>query len=269
MTDRPPDLPDYHQPPIDELAIGVQFPQIQGMYDAHVGLFWQTVRESYPRAESQPRIEAPLESAGEQIVQPQVFSFNSALPPQGRTWLISESDDYLIQVQNTRFFQNWRRRQAEYRHFEELWNLFVANFGKFKELLRTEHLPLPMVQQIEVNYINWIIDLDSAEFLNMAQSANIRAYEQDRQPNPLTVIARYDLNDEPIERLYIQSQPALRRQDPVGQGTQFSLVYRATNVEGLSDDEMRRFANAGRSIIVNAFTDLTTSAAHERWGRFQ
>ena len=65
---RPPNLPDYRKPPIDEVAIGVQFPPIDGLTQAHFGLLWTHIRSDYPSVQSQPRIEGPIESLNESPV---------------------------------------------------------------------------------------------------------------------------------------------------------------------------------------------------------
>jgi hypothetical protein len=48
MTDapRPNELPDYDAPPVDEVAIGVQFRPIAGYSNALVGAFRETVQAS-------------------------------------------------------------------------------------------------------------------------------------------------------------------------------------------------------------------------------
>lgn len=270
MAERPPDLPDYENPPIDEVAIGVQFPPITGMYDAHVGLYWQKIRGDYPRAETQPRVESPIEAATPTPPQPPI-SLQFPAPTQGRTWLIAEAGDYLIQVQNTRFIQNWRRREATYEHFEEIWDLFESHYGTFKELLTNEGLAAPHVQQVELTYINWIDDLAPSKFLKPTTQSELSAYGKSLEPEDLGLNARYRLDDGTgaVERLYVQCQAAVRANDPSVSGYQFALVHRAANAAGLVDDQIRSYAYAGRAIIVNAFTDLTTPLAHEHWGRIQ
>ena len=94
MTERPPDLPDYLRPPVDEVVISVQFPPISNFYDTHAGLFWQRVRADYPKAETQPRLEGPIESADP---GPLVPTSVQIAPGQGRVWMISANDDFLIQ----------------------------------------------------------------------------------------------------------------------------------------------------------------------------
>jgi uncharacterized protein (TIGR04255 family) len=272
VVERPSDLPDYENPPIDEVAIGVQFPPISGMYDAHVGLYWQKIRGDYPRAESQPRVESPIEAASLSASQPLVpIQFPMSVPTQGRTFLIAEEDDYLIQVQNTRFIQNWRRREAAYEHFEEIWDLFESHYRTFKELLTNEGLAAPRVQQVEVTYINWIVDLPPSKFLKPATQSALSAYGRVLEPEDLGLNARYRLDDGTgaVERLYVQGQAVVRASDPSVSGYQLALVHRAANATGLVDEEIRSYAYAGRTVIVNAFTDLTTPLAHEHWSRIQ
>ncbi len=267
MAERPANLPDYSNPPIDELAVGVQFPAVEGMHDAHVGLYWRMVREQYPRAETQPRVEAPIEALGPPQIEAPVIQFPLSSALQSRTWLINETDDYLIQIQNNRIVQNWRRREFAYPHFEQVWGRFIDNYGKFIGLLKSEDLPVPNVQQVEVTYINWISDILPSKFLKASESATISAYERTLEPASQTFTSRYDLNDDPIERLYVQCQPTLRAAAPNVQGSQLALVYRATRASGLTDEEISTYANSGRIIIVNAFTELTTAEAQRIWGR--
>lgn len=269
MTERPPDLPDYHRPPIDEVAISVQFPPIGNFFDTHAGLFWQRVRSDYPKSETQPRIESPIESAESGALLTVPFNF---APGQGRVWMISANDDFLIQIQNTRFVQNWRRRQAEYRHFEQIRDLFWRNFDEFMSFLADENLDQPSVQQLEVTYINWIPpDLAMSDFLRPGNAAQISLAGLGRYPDQQSWIARFSFpgTEDLIERLYVQCLPASRHDAPSVQGSQFALTMRMTRATGISTEELRNLIDAARITIVTAFTDLTTDRAHELWQQFQ
>jgi len=267
MTDRPADLPDYRDPPIDEVVISVQFPPIEGFFDTHAGLYWQRVRQDYPRSESQPRMEGPIETAEPGQLIPMSLQLT---PGQGRVWLISADDDFLIQVQNTRFIQNWRRRQGEYQHFEQLSNLFWANYTKFLEFLTEEGLTKPAVQQVEVSYVNWIPE-QATDFLRPASVAAVSVLGSNGYPDQQSWIARYSLESDRglIQRLYVQSLPASRKDAPNVSGTQFALTYRAARADGIELSELSELIGSARITIVTAFTDLTTEDAHQRWGRFQ
>jgi len=268
MTERPADLPDYHAPPIDEVAISVQFPPIDRFFDTHAGLFWRRVRDAYPRSESQPRLEGPIESADPGPIVPVQLQLT---PGQGRVWLISEDDDFLIQIQNTRFIQNWRRRQSQYVHFEQIRDLFWEHYREFLSFLTEENLDGPVVQQVEISYINWIPDMAMSEFLRPASVAEISVPGLDKHPDQQSWIARYSLrNDETlIQRLFVQCLPATRVSDPTVSGSQLGLIFRAARQDGIDTSKLAELIDAARIIIVTAFTDLTTGAAHQRWEKFQ
>jgi uncharacterized protein (TIGR04255 family) len=269
MTERPSHLPDYRNPPIDEVVLGVQFLPIPNFQDVHVGLYWQKVRDTYPRTETQPRLEGPIETPG----PPQANAVIS-IPfgvTQARTWLISEADDYLIQIQNTRFIQNWRRRQAQYPHFEAILALFEDHYTKFRELLTTEGLQEPVVQQIEVSYINWITGLPMSKFLKPGTSAEIHIDGRPHDPEDQNWGARYrlDASTEIVERLHVVCQAATRPVLEMETGNVFQLVYHAARADGLATDEVLRLMPKGRDIIVSTFDELTTADAHAAWEKIQ
>lgn len=272
---RPPDLPDYERPPIDEVAIGVQFsPPIQGFADAHTGLFWQRVKPAYPKAETQVRIESQPEvfdqPPGVISMLPQQFF---ATPQGARTFLISEDDAYLLQIQNTRFYRNWRRRSDPYPHFDDLERDFRSDLTAFRKFLAAEGLPSPVIRQIDVTYINWIPDMPATDFLRPGAPVTVDVTGLDHLPEDQTWIARYlvrGAGGQPTGRLHVQCVPAVRAADagPV-QGAQMSLVFLVPCAEPPSDDALERILADGRDAIVRGFTELTTAVAHEHWGRVQ
>jgi uncharacterized protein (TIGR04255 family) len=270
MTERPSYLPDYRDPPIDEMVIGVQFPPIPNFQDAHAVIFWQSVRQEYPRIQTQPRIEGPIESREALPAAPQVINFPLG-PTQARTWLISEDDEYLIQIQNTRFIQNWRRRQGPYPHFEKIRDAFDDHFKSFRQLLSSEGLDEPTTQQVEVSYVNWITSLPVSKFLKPGSSAEISIDGFPAEPEDQNWGARYrlDKNADVIERLYVQCQAAIRQIEEQEAGYVFQLVYHAAHPEGISSGDVLNFASKGRDIIVKAFDVLTTDVAHAEWGKIQ
>lgn len=268
---RPADLPDYERPPIDEVAIGVQFPAIDGFNDLHVGLFYARVREDYPRAESRPRVDSPIETfTGETPLPAFTFQFQMERP-KGRAWLISADDQYLIQVQDTQFLCNWRRREGDYPHFDALLERFWKAYKEFEAHLSHEGLSVLSVQQIEVTYINWIPDLPASAFLRPGSASSISIPGVGPEAESQDWIARYLVNDEskPIARLYAQCQSVVRAVPIPSPGIQFSLVFRAPLLEAATNDRLSSLMELGRNTIVRTFTDLTTSQSHTHWGRFQ
>jgi uncharacterized protein (TIGR04255 family) len=268
---RPEDLPDYRNPPIDEVAIAVQFAPIEGLYDEHARRFWQTMREEYPLLENRPRLEGPIEPVDPHATFSIDVSALGAQLPQGRIWLISASDDLLIQVQNTRFIQNWRHRETKYQRFEFVKDLFWNNFRKFRQFLDSENVQQPVVQQVEISYINWISGIPMYQFLLPAGSSEIHARDSIVWPEEEIWNARYLIGGEPgtVERLYAQCAPAARSLPRNERGFQFALVFRSAHPDGINDDEASSLMDSGRVTVVQAFTDLTTPSAQETWERFK
>lgn len=272
---RPDDLPDYEQPPVDEVVIGVQFPAIQGFSEPHMGLFWQRVRDEFPRVESKPRLEgAPEDLSPDAPAAPPAFvlSLEQSMPG-GRVWLISEPEDFLLQIQNTRFILNWRKRAGDYPHFEALSERFWSLFTEFRRFLAAEPLADAEVEQLEVSYINWIPDMSMSTFFRPAEAAAIRIPGVDQGPEEQLYRARYlatDDNGDRIGRFHVLCQPAVRvdQASAPQHGSQLSVSFKAPG-EALTDDTLRALSEVGRNGIVRAFTELTTSSAHEVWRRIK
>jgi uncharacterized protein (TIGR04255 family) len=270
MTASQGDLTAYAKPPIDEVVLGVQFPPIPRFSDAHAGLYWQRVRANYPQVQSQPRLEGSIESPGQP--QPVRFEFPLGSPPQSRTWLIGDTDEYLIQIQNTRFIFNWRQRQkSPYPRFDALREQFVAHFEAFQALLHDEGLDQPEVQQVEVSYINWIVGMPPEVFFAPARATELVTAIGKILPEDQNLGFRYLLEetDSSIKRLYVQCQSAFRQQAPTERGYQLSLVYKAAHPSGFGNNEISMLLEEGRVVAGSAFTELTTPEAHRIWEKYQ
>lgn len=97
------------EPPIIEVVCGVAFKSIRELDPISLGQFWLKHREHWPRRE----FKMPVAPA---TVEGVAFSVGPDLGPI-RTWLVSKSDDFILQVQHDRFYLNWRVRQGEYPRF--------------------------------------------------------------------------------------------------------------------------------------------------------
>lgn len=58
----------------------------------------------------------------------------------GRTFLLSGDGEYLLQIQNNRFFRNWRRRVDAYPHFDDLAATFRSDLALFQSFLEEAKL---------------------------------------------------------------------------------------------------------------------------------
>ena len=265
---RPPDLPNYRRPPIDEVVIGLQFLPVPGLSEAHVGLFWQLVRDDFPRADSQPRLEGPVEDLSGSFGGGQPILIQSGGP--GRIWLTSEDESYLLQIQNTRFIQNWRLREDAYPHFDELAERFWRYWNMFERLLEQETLGETFLQQLEVSYINWVQDLPMETFFTPAALPAVRT--PGLSPEDQNLAARFIARDtagSAFARVYVQCQPAMRLEPAGVIGSQVTLTFRAPLSPAHGRPQIEGLLDFARAAIVQTFTDLTTDQAHEAWERFQ
>jgi uncharacterized protein (TIGR04255 family) len=269
VSTRPADLPDYENPPVNEVVIGIQFEQT-AITGAHIGMFWAQMRDEFPKAFEQPPLDRRIENFEPQRFSPQIVEF-SQVWRGSRHWLTSVDDVHLIQIQNDRLVYNWRRRSdnAVYPHFEELQEKFWQIVEKWSAFLENEKEHLNLTQW-ELSYINHILTPDGqptlgeilsfwGEKLNEAMGGAVDAGRIEAQK-----ILRD--GDTPWARFFINVTTAVRAdQTPL---VIFELTVRGSpgNGEGVWDITRNRIFQARRR-IVSAFDTLTTEGMHALWGR--
>jgi uncharacterized protein (TIGR04255 family) len=265
---RPADLPDYDNPPVNEVVIGIQFDRT-AVTGPHVGLFWQELRDEFPKPSEQPALEPRIE-----VFQPLRFSapilqFGSWLGT--RHWLTSEDDVQLIQIQADRLLYNWRRgpHNATYPHFEALQVKFWNIAEKWSDFL-TEIKQSLKITQWELTYINHI--LTPAGQPTLAEALCFWGAElSDAMGGPAEtgrLEAQRILTEDgsPWARMYISMTTGVRfDQVPV---ISFELTVRGPPAEGddawgTTHDRLFR----ARRQIVTAFDALTTEKMHTSWGK--
>jgi uncharacterized protein (TIGR04255 family) len=272
---RPTDLPDYERPPIDEVAVGVGLVSpIGGFVDPHAGLFWQRVKGRYPNAESHPRVETLPAAFADSVASSQPVPFPFSASAGSRTFLISGDDSYLLQVQNNRFFRNWRRREAEYPHFDALSTDFLSELKEFRSFLTDEGLKESPISSLEVTYINWIPDLRMEELLLPAAAAKLETDSMAAWPRNQSWQAVYECRDDDSENvvanLIAACAPAARTTlTGVEHGVQFAFTYSHPGRPAVGTDEIPELLTKARRYIVRSFTQLTTDEAHKHWLRIQ
>lgn len=144
----------FKNPPINEVIIGAYFDQpIMPLRSEHIGLFWSQIRSEFPNIQQQPELTLP-------IVGPN-FSLQFGLVdepyPMPRFWFSSEDGTILIQIQKNAFILNWRKREGEYPHFENVKGLFDRYLENFLSFLRAElKVDGVSIQVTELTYSNLV-----------------------------------------------------------------------------------------------------------------
>jgi uncharacterized protein (TIGR04255 family) len=141
----------YKKPPINELIIGAYFERPISLRAEHVGLFWSEIRPEFPKIQQQPELALP-------IVGTLTFHIGADEPyPMPRFWLISADETLLLQIQKNAFFLNWRKRESDYPHFDNVKSSFDKFFEIYSKFLLSElNIELPNIQISELTYSNII-----------------------------------------------------------------------------------------------------------------
>jgi uncharacterized protein (TIGR04255 family) len=256
----PVPLPDYDLPPVIEVVCGMQFEALEGFQATAFGLLWQRFKTDYPTCEQQPPLAQVVERFGEPIAEePRVELLN--VPPLPRVFLIHKTPCWLVQVQNDRFLHNWRklRDTDTYPRFPEVEKRFWSAWKQFLEFCREEGIGAPQVNQLEVTYINHILQGEgwdgTATIGGVFPDLSWRG-QRSFLPSPESVAWKTSfLLPENLARLHVSVRHALRRSDmkPV-------LLCELT-VRGvpsiLDESAIRDWFHLGREWIVRGFADLT------------
>ena len=89
--------PKFTKPPIGEIGISVLFVRPPFLTSAHLGRFWERVKEDLPRAEDHAPSGLPSD-----------WGMSAEGFPLPRLWLVESRGSVLIQLQVNRFDLNWR-----------------------------------------------------------------------------------------------------------------------------------------------------------------
>ncbi|MCP4373577.1 MAG: TIGR04255 family protein [Deltaproteobacteria bacterium] len=267
--------PNFKNPPVIEVVLGLQFEPLDSFKTTHVGKLHEIYEADYPTVSEHSLLEPKFENFATETFAPSRMVLklvdNKAIP---RVWFVSEDENSLLQLQRDRFIYNWRRKEPSeeipYPRYENIRDEFKLRYKQFLEFLTNQKLPEPAVNQIEVTYVN-LISCEDNDFSKSMHEV-FEFWNPDPQPSPLgepetqkfvtTYLIKDD--DERIGRLSITSHTLIRhdnkkylRVDIVARGKPKDV-----SLNGILD-----FMNLGRSKIVLGFDSLTTEDMHKIWGK--
>jgi len=269
VPQRPDDLPDYERPPLVEVALAVQHRSLP-LRQGHLGFFWAQVIGDYPRTQDLPPLESPP-TTSDFDHEPMITLELASAPRVHRAWFLGHDDTRLLQVQADRFVANWRGHTGEdtYPRFESILAEFTTSLATFDRVLKERGLPRRVSEQVEVTYVNWIPDCGLGDLLNDLQPGDdgVPGVKSDER-----VAYRWTLQDGgPLPRsLQMQAHTARRKEDDrVVPGCMMTFTFSAPVPPGISDDDLQEAMGDGRNTIVRAFTAVTRTEMHDRWGRLK
>ena len=271
MTQKPTNLPEYGNPPVTEVVIGIQFDTIDAFTVVHPGLYWQSIRDRYPKVNIQPPLSSVLEIFGDQkpIIEAKIQL--SPIPPLPRCWFLDDSQNRLVQLQPDRLLHNWKKvtGQEEYPRYETIREEFKKLWNDFSKFMEFEKLGQLKTNQWEITYVNYINQNDG--WTTMHDLSNLfhcwsGKSSEDYLPVPenVTFNVTYAF-PEKFGRLHISLEPRIKKPEgfPL---LRFTLTARG-RLESSDTDIIFNSLDLGHEWIVRGFTDFTTSQAHRIWKR--
>jgi uncharacterized protein (TIGR04255 family) len=279
LNTRPEHLPDFSEPPLVEVVLGVQFGTVAGFRMVHAGLLWQEYRQQFPHFAEQPPLDPAFETTGPIGATDRGLRIEVASGvPIPRLWFINEDQTQLIQFQPDRFIYNWRKMAsaagADYPRYEAIRARFMEQYHKLKAFFRVQGFDDVDPNQCEITYVNHLRSMEK-EDLASSLGKVLRVWTD---PSPAGALA-------PVEDYRLLLRCSLQADDgtflgrltlaaePAGRQDKASVVRLILTARGIplehTDDGILRFFDLGRDRIVRAFTEITTDQMHSRWGRLK
>lgn len=269
MPLRPQHLPDYRNPPLNEVVLGIQFAPARGYQEIRAGEVWNLYKAEFPLVEELPPIAPMFETFG--ISRPSTI-MNVGLvtgPIHNRFWFLSPEKTELIQFQQDRFLHNWRKvvdLNNEYPRFDKM----IVDFEREAQLLENYFNDLSpqnlLCNQAEVSYINQI-DFKKGEGRDKASDWFRFTNLGSAEPDDFSIVVRRNLKNTsgvPTARLICEISTNFT---PLGARIfVFTLTVRGAP-EGTTVAAALDLLRVGREVIVTEFAAVTTDSAQEIWGR--
>ena len=261
---RPAHLPDFTDPPLNEVVLGVQFAPVPSYTSVNARDVWELFKGEFPSIQEHPLLQPQFETFGGANLQPS-FQFQVGAPPVGsRLWFITAEENHLLQFQPDRFLTNWRKRPnaQPYPRFEGIAEAFENNLDALAKHFASDFSYTLDVNQAEVAYIN-VIPVEDFSHAGKWFSVWNGALNIEAINTSFNEVIR-DRDGKPYARLshVIQSVFTI---DGKGKAFSLSLTFRGKPL-GNDVQSAMNFLVTGREAIVMRFKEMTTVAAHEVWG---
>jgi len=250
-------LPGYENPPLSELAVGVQFASLSGWQTRHVGEFWVEVAKEFPHTEDQIPIFDVQVVPGFEVLK---------LPPLRRTFLISQDQNFLIQLQDSRFVVNWRKTKPSdvYPRFKTIFKKFVTHWGHFSDFVARERVGNLAPTRYELTYVNHIEQADDSvggtaeRYVRLFDWGNLKAQFL-APPTGVNVVWTFAMPDQ------LGFAQANLSQGVRPDGRKALVLVMSCTGTASPKVSLNDWFDAAHRWLGLAFRELTTNAAREEW----
>jgi len=253
-------LPSYERPPVQEVALAVQYRANPVPKMADLVGFWYTVRDRFSEVDDiQPLIGLDERPPSVELLQ---------LPPLRRLRMKEPGGNVSIQLQETHFITNWVKTSPEavYPRFQKIFADFEAYYSRLQAYFVKSKMGEICPVNFELTYVNELGKADPEFMSKLPQMLKPYGWETGdgaflRTPSAFNLVWQLPM--------------------PVGAGKMVISVSTARRLEGSevillvlkcfgpanAASEMKNWFDAAHESIVRGFTELTTDEAHLNWGR--
>ena len=266
------DTPDFANPPLVELVLGVQFSPLTKLTAGHFGLFWKELASDW----TDPADGLLLGDQFELFERPQwtapvglQLRLESA-PLPGRFLLGHASGDRLLQLQATRFHLNWRKRGEFYPSYKRLVSEFEDMWSCFTAFAEKTSLGKLVLNQWELTYIDafpkdeyWRTPADWSDFLPALFSKLFPTDSLDIVLEHRAAEWSYEIQPK-RGRLHISAQSG-RSQGDKRDALLLQMTARGPIGKG-GAETLRTGLDWGHDAVVGVFLRVTSDEAKKRWG---
>jgi uncharacterized protein (TIGR04255 family) len=256
----------FERPPVIEVVCGVLFGTLPRLRTAHVGVFWNLLRDDFPTADEAPPLLPVIETQETSLLDGSDLALEAPLP---RSWFRTTDGHGLIQLQRDRFVYNWKRESPEdgaYPSYDAVIIEFEERWAQFGDFVAREGLGELVPRQFELIYVNIIpkegIPTNDPVLIDHALDTSHSRFLP--EPESFNWQTSYPLPDE-NGRLHMVANSV--RQSTTGKpGIRLDMTARGINDEPTA--RMREWFDLAHTWIVNGFADVTTESMQQKvWGR--
>jgi len=268
--------PDFRAPPVIERVLGVQFDPIPSLSNAHLGAFWCTLGDDWPKVND----AAPMPQEFERFGKDQIWMrlgetrLNITTAPAARVQIRNRAENRMIQLQNGRFYYNWIGKAGiPYERYPVIRGEFLQMVGQFRQFLDQRLATSLHANQWEIAYVNqlpvgtvWKTPSDWNEVF--ASPIALPTQLPNSRLEGFDCEWRYEIGSQ-RGRLRIELRHGREERDPSRELLVFNLMTRGRVDPDRDGWDLASGLDLGHDTIVNSFTQLTSDRARRIWEEYR
>ncbi len=268
------EIVSFNRPPVIETVLGVQFERLPGLTNAHLGAFWASIKEDWPRITDAPRLDDQFEEFGKRIHWAHGIKLQVSQQILARVQIKNEAEDRMIQIQNCRLDYNWlgHRKRKEYPRYSKIKPEFEQALKQFRNFITETGMGELVPNQWEITYVNHVpkgtVWETPEEWGKVFRSLpGLAVVPGGTQLEGLGGYWHFEIIPQ-RGRLHVELKHGYLSSSEHEEVLIMKLTARGP-IDSSDDPDagIDKGLNLGHETIVTSFRDLTSPESHEYWNR--